>query len=198
MKRIVVSNIVSLDGYFEGPNMGVMDLNMDEFFDAHNLECFQAADTVLLGATSYAAFSGYWPFVENHPQLAADDPMARAYDQTNRAISRNWNSKPIVVVSDSYQVPVDGPWASHTTLIGRGEVAQWKQQGAAEEVIVFASHLMWNGLVAQNLVDELHLMVGPAAVGGGTAAFEAPASLTLKETRRSEGSDNVLLVYGPA
>lgn len=158
----------------------------------------QAPATVLLGATSYAAFSGYWPFVENHSQLAADDPMARAYDQTNRAISRNWTSKPIVVVSDSYQVPDDGPWASHTTVIGRGKVAQWKQQGAVEEIIVFASHLMWNGLLAQNLVDEGHLMVGPAAFGGGTAAFEAPASLTLKETRRSEGSDNVLLVYGPA
>lgn len=56
---------------------------------------------------------------------------------------------------------------------------------------------MWNGLFTQGLVDELHLMVGPAALGGGTAVFEAPASLTLRETRHCEGSDNVLLVYAP-
>lgn len=197
MRRIVVSNIVSLDGYFEGPNMGVMDLNMDEFFDAHNLECFEAADTVLVGATSYQGFTGYWPFVEKHPEVPANDPRARAYDETNRGISRNWNNKPIVVVSDSYQVPDDGPWASHTRVIGRDQVARWKEEGEAEEAIVFASHIMWNGLLAQGLVDELHLMVGPAALGGGTAVFEAPVSLTLKETRRSEGSDNVLLVYAP-
>jgi dihydrofolate reductase len=198
MKRIVVSNIVSLDGYFEGPDMGVMDLNMDGFFDAHNLECFEVAGTVLVGAASYMGFSGYWPLVEHHAEVPADDPMARAYDETNRAISRNWNAKPIVVVSDSFQVPDDGPWATHTTVIARDQVARWKEDGDAENVIVFASHIMWNGLLAQGLVDELHLMVGPAALGGGTAAFDAPASLVLQDTRCSEGSDNVLLVYAPA
>jgi dihydrofolate reductase len=197
MRRIVVANIVSLDGYYEGPNMGVMDLNMDEFFDANNLECFEAADTVLVGAASYQGFSGYWPFVENHEDVPADDPTARMYDEINRGISRNWNTKPIVVVSDSYQVPEDGPWASHTTVIRRDEVADWKASGDGN-VVVFASHVMWNGLLAQGLVDELRLVVAPQALGGGTPAFEGPTTLTLKETRRSEDSDNVLLVYEPA
>ena len=151
-----------------------------------------------MGSTSYQGFSGYWPFVEKHEQVPADDPMARAYDETNRRISRNWNTKPIVVVSNSYQVPADGPWAAHTTVIGRDQVVPWKDAGDAEEAIVFASHIMWNGLLAQGLVDELRLMVGPVALGGGTPAFEAPASLTLKEIRRREDSDNVLLVYAAA
>jgi dihydrofolate reductase len=175
MRRIVVSNIVSLDGYFEGPNTGVMDLNMDAFFDAHNLECFEAADTVLVGATSYQGFSAYWPFVEKHEDVSPDDPMARAYDGTNRSISRNWNTKPIVVVSDAYRVPDDGPWASHTAVIGRDEVSRWKEAGE-EDVIVFGSHMMWNGLQAQGLIDEFRLMVGPAVLGGGrTPAFTAPS-----------------------
>jgi dihydrofolate reductase len=197
LRRIVVSNIVSLDGYFEGPNMGVMDLNMDAFFDLHNLECFEAADMVLVGVTSYQGFSAYWPFVEKHEDVPPEDPLARAFDETNRGISRNWNTKPIVVVSDSDRVPDGGPWASHTTVIGRAGVSRWKQAGD-EDVIVFGSHVMWNGLLAQGLVDEFRLMVGPAALGGGTPAFAGPASLSLKETRRSEGSENVLLVYAAA
>lgn len=194
MRRIVVSNIVSLDGYFEGPDLGVMDLNMDDFFDVHNLECFEAADMVLVGATSYQGFSAYWPSVEKHENVPSDDPMARAFNDTNRGISRNWNSKPIVVVSDAYQASDDGPWASHTTIIGRAEVSQWKQAGD-EDVIVFGSHVMWNGLLAQGLVDEFRLMVGPAVLGDGTPAFAGAVSFSLKETRRSEGSDNVLLIY---
>jgi dihydrofolate reductase len=197
MRRIVVSNIVSLDGYFEGPNTGVMDLNMDAFFDVHNLECFEAADMVLVGATSYQDFSAYWPCVEEHESVPSDDPLARSFDETNRRISRNWNTKPVVVVSDTYQVPDDGPWAPHTTIIRRAEVSRWKQAGD-EEVIVFGSHVMWNGLLAQGLVDEFRLMVGPAVLGGGTPAFAGPASLRLKDTRRSEDSDNVLLIYAAA
>lgn len=197
MHRIVVSNIVSLDGYFEGPHMGVMDLNMDAFFDAHNLECLESADTVLVGAASYQAFSGYWPFVEEHEEVPPEEPMARAYDATNRSISRSWNTKPIVVVSDSYRVPDEGPWVSHTTVVGRDEVGRWKHAGDGCAV-VFGSHVTWNGLLAQGLVDELRLMVGPAALGGGTPAFTGPAALRLEATRRAEGSENVLLVYAPA
>ncbi|MFH5822329.1 hypothetical protein [Georgenia sp. AZ-5] len=62
---------------------------------------------------------------------------------------------------------------------------------------------MWTALLAQGLVDELHLdelhlMVGPAALCGGTPVFEAPVSLRLLEARRFDGSDNVLLRYGAA
>ena len=56
---------------------------------------------------------------------------------------------------------------------------------------------MWNGLLTQGMVDELRPMVGPRAVGGGTPAFEAPASLALKDTRREDGSDIALLIYTP-
>lgn len=196
MRRIVVSNIVSLDGRYEGPDAGVMELNMDAFFDLHNLECLESADLVLLGARSYQAFSSYWPFVEHHPAVVEDHPSARAYDATNRRISHLWNTMPIVVVSNSYRVPDDAPWASHTTVIGRDQVSRWKQEGD-EDVIVFGSRLAWNGLLAQGLVDELHLMVGPSALGGGPPAFDGRAELQLEDVRRRDGSGNVLLVYTP-
>ena len=54
---------------------------------------------------------------------------------------------------------------------------------------------MWNGLLAKGLVDELHLMVGPAALGGGTPIFGQPMTGRLIEARRFDGSENVLLRY---
>jgi hypothetical protein len=52
MRKLIVANIMSLDGYFEGPGGNVMVLPMDGFFDEHNLERLRAADTLLLGATT--------------------------------------------------------------------------------------------------------------------------------------------------
>ena len=52
MRKLIVSNIMSLDGYFEGPEKNVLALPMDGFFDEHNLERLRAADTLLLGATT--------------------------------------------------------------------------------------------------------------------------------------------------
>jgi hypothetical protein len=39
---VVVSNIVSIDGFFEGPGGDVMALNVDAAFDAYDLERIRA------------------------------------------------------------------------------------------------------------------------------------------------------------
>ncbi len=59
MRTVVVSNIVSVDGCYEGPGGDVMALNMDAAFDAYNLERIRAAGTVLLGRRSFEGFSAY-------------------------------------------------------------------------------------------------------------------------------------------
>lgn len=55
---------------------------------------------------------------------------------------------------------------------------------------------MWNALLADRLVDELHLVVGSVVLGGGTPLFSAPVDcLSLLDIRQFEGSDNVLHRY---
>ncbi len=201
MRRIVVSNIVSLDGYYEGPRHGVMELPMDCAFDAYNLERIRAADTVLLGAASYRGFSSSWPTVADHPEVPPADPRARAYDETNRAISRRYGEVEVAVVSDSLTVDPAAAWAARTRALRRSEVTAFKASGDGE-CIVFGSRTMWNGLVRQGLVDELHLMVGAAVLAGGTPLFDRgslgePVRLRLRDVRRFEGSDNVVLIHAP-
>jgi hypothetical protein len=70
MRKLIVANIMSLDGYFEGPGGSVMALPMDDFFDAHNLERLRAADTLLLGATTYMGLKGHWPAVAADPGVS--------------------------------------------------------------------------------------------------------------------------------
>ena len=194
MRSVIVSNIISLDGSFEGPGGDVMALNMDAAFDAYNLERIRAAGTVLLGRRSFEGFSSYWPHIANAPH----DPLNRALSEDNRELSRLYNPIPKIVVSDGLVVPADNPWHGGTTVVPRAaagaRLTAEKQRGTGD-IRIFASRTMWNGLLAQGLIDEVHLMVGPRALAGGTPTFDRPTDLRLLDVRRTEGSDNVLLRY---
>jgi dihydrofolate reductase len=194
MRTLVVSNIMSVDGFYEGPGRNMMVLNMDEAFDAYNLERIRSADIVLLGRSSFEGFSSYWPGIVTAPP----DPDNRAVSEVNRAISRIYNQLPKVVVSDSYRVPQENAWQGQTTVIAGADVTDWvgaaRGQGSGD-ILVFGSRRMWNSLLAQALVDELHLMVSPNAVGSGTRLFDSAVDLDLLEVRRFDRSSNVLLRY---
>ena len=84
MRQVIVNNIMSLDGYYEGPGRNVMVMNMDKAFDGYTLERIQAAGIVLLGRTSFEGFSSYWPSIAD----ARDDPGNPALSADNRELSR--------------------------------------------------------------------------------------------------------------
>lgn len=202
MRKLIVTNIVSLDGYFEGPGGNVMAMPMDRAFDAYNAERLRGAGTVLLGRETYDGMRAFWPrqAEDTDPrllELLADDPSRLEHV---REISRRNNAVGKLVVSDSLKPDDTEPWRDTTRVIGRAQahdaIAELKR-GNGGDIVTFGSRTLWNDLLRAGLVDELHLMVGPVVLGGGTLAFEQPTAepLRLIDTRRWDGSDNVLLVY---
>jgi dihydrofolate reductase len=200
MRKLIVANIVSLDGYFEGPGGNVMALPMDSFFDEHNLERQRAADTLLLGAKTYMGLKAYWPAVAENPAVSPAVAMNPEVAELHRETGQRNNELRKVVVSDSLTVDDTAPWTDTTTIVRRTDahqaVAKLKQEPGGD-ILVFGSRTLWNDMLVAGLVDELHLMVGAAVVGGGTPAFGAGPvpPLRLVETRRRDGSDNVVLRY---
>ena len=95
-------------------------------------------------------------------------------------------------------MPDDNVWRDTTAVISLSDAPHWvpaeREQGSGD-ILVFGSRRMWNGLLQQDLIDELHLMVSPTALGSGTPILDAPVDLTLLEVRRFDGSSNVLLRY---
>ena len=195
-RKLIVCNAVSLDGFYEGLGKDVMALfeyrwayPTDESFDAYNAERLRAADTLLLGRTSYDGFKGFWPLVADDPGAT---PLQREISRLNNAIDK-------VVVSDNLTAEETEPWRN-TRIVGRKDahdrIAELKRQ-TGRDILVFGSRVLWNDLLVHGLVDELHLMIGPVLVGAGTPLFDgqAPVSLRLIDTRTWEDSGNVLARY---
>jgi dihydrofolate reductase len=189
MRKLVVCNIISLDGYYEGPGGDVMAMPFDQGFDEYNAERLRAADTLLLGRKSYEGFKSYWPPVADNP----DAPLVeREISRLNTAIDK-------VVVSDTLTPEQTEPW-HNTRIIRRAdahdEITKLKN-GPGRDILVFGSHTLWNDLLTHGLVDELHLMIGPGVLSAGTRAFESrpPVQLKLVDSRTWDGSSLVLLRY---
>lgn len=189
MRKVIVCNIVSLDGLYSGPGGDVMVMPFDVGFSDYNAERLRAADTLLLGRTTYEGFRSYWPRIaEDTSQPAVEREISRL----NAAIEK-------VVVSDRLRADEIEGWGP-TRIVRRAdahaEVAALGR-GPGRDILVFGSHILWNDLLAAGLVDELHLMIGPGVVGEGVRAFEVrpPGSLRLLETRTFDGSSLLLARY---
>ena len=150
MRKLIVSNLISLDGYASGPGGDVMALPFDTTFSDYNLELMRAADILVSGAVTYRGFVSYWPPV-------ADDP---AQPEVERAISRRHRELEHLVVSDSLTAEETEPWRENTRIVRRHEARDaiaGAKEGEGGTLLAFGSITTWNGLLAAGLIDELHL-----------------------------------------
>jgi dihydrofolate reductase len=181
MATIAVHEFISLDGVFESPGW-----TFDYGFDPQMGETLGAitgrAETILLGRTTFEMFAPAW-----RDRTAADDPGAPFFNETEK----------VVVGTD---VPVD-EWPNSTSLgpYDPDAIRSLKRERAGV-IYVSGSGRLVRALLAEGLVDELHLFVYPVALGEGERFWregEGPTRLAL--TGHDVYANGVVhLCYGPA
>ena len=180
MRKLVVSEFVSLDGVMEDPRWTFQFPSEDR--DKFKFDELAASDALLLGRVTYEGFAAAWP---------------RMTEQTGEYGA--WmNGYPKYVVSTTLE---EAGWNNSTVIKANvvEEVSRLKQQ-PGKDILVFGSGELVNTLMRHDLIDEYRLMVFPVVVGGGKRLFEGASdkkALKLVETK-AFASGVVVLSYGPA
>jgi dihydrofolate reductase len=191
VRRVIVSEFVSLDGVMEAPERWTLQFASEEQ-QRYKFDELAAADALLLGRTTYQGFAAAWP------------GMMDQYEGPHRAELGQYadmmNGYPKHVASTTLQEPLE--W-NNSTLIGANVVEGVsnlrRQEG--KEILLFGSAELVNTLMGQDLVDEYRLMIFPVVLGSGKRLF-GDGSATTKSLRLADSwtfaSGVVVLTYEPA
>jgi dihydrofolate reductase len=180
MGKISVHEFVSLDGVYENPSW-TFDFGFDPKMGETLGAITQASDAILLGRRTYEMFYPAWS-----TRTADDDPGAPFFNDT-----------PKYVVSGTLE---SAPW-NNSTILGSydaGTIGELKER--TQGIYVSGSGTLARGMLADGLVDELHLFVFPIALGSGERLFKEGGSPTKLGLIGTDAYDNgvVHLAYGPA
>jgi dihydrofolate reductase len=183
MRNIILFNLVTLDGFFAGPNGEIDWHRVDDEFNTFAIEQMNTADGLIFGRVTYQMMESYWPT----PTAMKDDPI----------VADKMNSIPKIVVSRTLQT---AEW-NNTRLVKENiteEFVKLKQQ-PGRDLFIFGSAGLAATLIQHDLIDEYRLIVNPVVLGSGIPLFQSirePFHLKHVKTKTFLNG-NVLLIYQP-
>ncbi|MGA8443021.1 MAG: dihydrofolate reductase family protein [Candidatus Sulfotelmatobacter sp.] len=151
MRKVIVSNLASVDGFFEGPNQELDWHVVEEEFHEYAKDMLRKADTLLFGAATYRVMVAYWP-------TAAPDEIADKMNNLSKIVfsrtlkKAEWRNSRLV--STSIQE----------------EVSQLKQR-PGKDIMVLGSAKLASSLLQWGLVDEYRVIFNPVLLGKGRPLF---------------------------
>lgn len=174
MKKLIVSEWMSLDGVFDADTMGTWWTPYDsDDRRAYVQETIAMAGGFVLGKTTYEMLAQYWSAKTNNEEGVAD----------------KLNSAPKYVVSSTLK---KGHWNNSTIIEANvvEAITELKQQ-PGKDLLVMGSAMLVHSLMLEDLIDEYWFLVQPIMTGKGRQLFKgvgAPCQLELvKATTLSRG-----------
>lgn len=170
MRKLFVSNLVTLDGYFEGPGNNLDWFRVDDEFLSIARQQLLEVDSILFGRVTYQMMEQYWP--------------TAAPPRDDAVITEKMNQLPKIVFSRTL---TEVNWNNSRLVKGEGaeEVARLKKQ-PGKDLVIFGSGMLLSEFTEKGLIDEYRLFINPVVLGAGTPQFRNlshPLHLDLQETR---------------
>jgi dihydrofolate reductase len=180
-RELFAFDMVTLDGFFAGPN-GELDWhNTDDEFGAFANAQLREIGGLVFGRRTYELMAAYWPTADG----VRDDPV----------VATAMNDLPKLVFSRSLQ---RAEWSNSRITKSVDDLAALKRQ-PGKDLAIFGSADLLETLIPLGVVDEYRLMVNPLVLGAGKPLFkDAGQRLDLEFTQsRTFRNGNVLLSYRP-
>jgi dihydrofolate reductase len=176
MRRLIVSNLVSLDGFFEGPNHELDWHVLDEEFFAYANDMLRNADTLLFGRSTYQLMASYWP-------AAPPDEIAN-----------QMNGLPKLVFSSTLKT-ADWNNCRLVTRDAAAEISSLKQL-PGKDLLILGSAQLASSLLNLGLIDEYRVIINPVLIGNGKPLFPAlKQRIRLKLSHPKVFASGVIILY---
>lgn len=181
MRKVILFNLISLDGYFEGPDRNIDWHHVDEEFNEFAIQQTGEFGALLFGRVTYELMASYWP--------------AEAAKRDDPEVANLMNTLPKVVFSNSLE---SVEW-QNTKLVKDNfveEVTKLKEQ-SGKDIAIFGSSDLAVTFIDLGLIDEFRIMINPVVLGGGKPILQGIKSkLELKLLKvKTFQTGNVLLYY---
>lgn len=187
MRKIIVFNLVTVDGFFAGPNGEIEWHNYDDEMGAYSLKQMKSLSALIFGRTTYELMAGYWPTSNG----IKSEPV----------VARIMNSIPKIVFSEMMEEVTDGALWKNVTVcheIKSQKIIKMKEQEGGD-IAIFGSGTIVQQFTNLGLIDEYRLVVNPLILGNGKPLFKEiknQLNLRLINTKVFKNG-NILLCYEP-
>ena len=188
MSKVILSNMVTLDGFFEGPNKELDWHIVDEELNEYANDLLSNVDALLFGRVTYQLMADYWPAAATNPSTSKSD----------LEIADKMNNLPKIVFSKTLQ---EVKW-NNSRLVKENiaeEISKMKQQ-PGKDMVIFGSGSIVSTFMQLGLIDEYRIIVNPIVLGNGNPLFKGingKQNLKLLNTKVFD-SGIVILFYEPA
>jgi len=162
MRKIILTEWISLDGFVCGPNndMGFVGQFFDETMGQYESNFLDSGDTVMLGRVTYDSFAGAWPDRETDPKLAEGE----------RDYAKRLNAKKKIVFSRKME---KAEWNnSEVWKEIDPEKIQALKNSEGGDILIYGSASIVQQLTNLGLIDGYQLLMHPIVLGDGKPLFK--------------------------
>jgi dihydrofolate reductase len=196
MRRIIVFDRVSADGYFAAPD-GKLDWTVPEqALDQSAADSLEENGTMLFGRRTYEMFESFWPHVAATNSDTAPDPHTTGRASPQLRAMADWINSSEKIVFSKTRKQVSWNNSRLLTEIDPREIESMKRK-PGKTIMVFGSGSVVSQLTEHQLIDEYHFVVSPILLGSGRSLISGVSKMSklnlLEATRYPSG--NVVLRY---
>jgi dihydrofolate reductase len=158
MRKLIMWNIISLDGYFEGKQNWDLDFHdtiWGKELEKLGIEQLNSADYLVFGRVTYEGMAAHWTKAKGETAELMNEIPKLVFSKTLKTV--DWNNSTLIKENAS------------------AEISKLKAQGDGDMYVLGSANLS-ETFINDNLFDEYRIGIAPIILGSGRPLFRQEIS----------------------